>query len=145
MDGCPRELSNQQEGHWGNNLMHVTGNGADDLSSIDTLIDDSPKDLLMKDTLDVLADNAASLLTSAMQRSMVRKKKFNEAFAWLKEEHPAKMEACQMAQQEVQDQKEAQLAASIESYARLATAYVSFAGTTKPSASSGAADTPREE
>jgi hypothetical protein len=39
----------------------------------------------------------------------VRKK-----FAWLKEEHQAKMEAHQKAQQEVQDQQEAQLAALLK-------------------------------
>jgi hypothetical protein len=66
-------------------------NGADSLSSINSLIDDSLKDLVMEDTLDVFADDAASLLTSAMQQSIVHKKKFNEAFAWIKEEHQAKM------------------------------------------------------
>jgi hypothetical protein len=54
--------------------MHVTSNGADDLSSIDSLIDNSPKELVMEDTLDVLVDDAASLLTSAMQQSIVHKK-----------------------------------------------------------------------
>jgi hypothetical protein len=66
-------------------------NGADNLSSINSLIDESLKDLVMEDTLNVFADNAASLLTSATQQSIVHKKKFNEAFAWLKEKHQAKM------------------------------------------------------
>jgi hypothetical protein len=67
MDGRPCKPSNQQEVHWGDNSMHVTSNGADDLSSIDSLIDNSPKELVMEDTLDVLADDAASLLTSATE------------------------------------------------------------------------------
>jgi hypothetical protein len=53
--------------HWGDDLTHVTGNGADDLSSINSLIDDPPNELVMEDTVEVFADNAASLLTSATQ------------------------------------------------------------------------------
>jgi hypothetical protein len=53
-DGRPREPSNQPEVHWGNDSTHVTGNGANDLSSINSLIDDSPKELVMEDTLEVL-------------------------------------------------------------------------------------------
>jgi hypothetical protein len=68
----------------------------------------------MEDTVEVLADDAASLLTSATQRSIARKKKFKEEFARLKAEHQAEMEACQKAQQEVQNQQEAQLAASLK-------------------------------
>jgi hypothetical protein len=63
MDGRPREPSNQPEVHWGDDLTHVTGNGADALSSINSLIDDSLKELVMEDTLEVFADDAASLLT----------------------------------------------------------------------------------
>jgi hypothetical protein len=102
-DGRPCEPSNQPEVHWDNDSNHVTGNGADDLSSINSLIDDSPKELVMEDTLEVFADDADSLLTSATQRSIARKKKFQEEFAQLKAKHQAKMEACQKAQQEVQD------------------------------------------
>jgi hypothetical protein len=106
-DGRPRQPSNQPEVHWGNDLTHVTGNGADDPSSINSLIDDSPNELVMEDTAEVFADDAASLLTSATQQSIARKKQFHEEFAWLKAEHQAKMEARQKAQQEVQDQQEA--------------------------------------
>jgi cell division protein FtsL len=57
----------------------------------------------MEDTVEVFADDAASLLTSATQQSIARKKKFQEEFARLKAEHQAEMEAHQKAQQEVQD------------------------------------------
>jgi hypothetical protein len=43
----------------------------------------------MEDTVEVFADNAASLLTSATQQSIARKKKFQEEFTWLKAEHQA--------------------------------------------------------
>jgi hypothetical protein len=146
MDGRPRDLSNQQEVSLS---MHVTGNRADDLSSIDSLIDNSPKELVMEDTLDVLeddaADSAASLLTSTMQQSIARKKKINEAFAWLKEEHQAEMEAHQKAQQEVQDQQEAQLAASLNAMQDLQLQMSALQAQQKPSASSGEVDAPCEE
>jgi hypothetical protein len=44
----------------------------------------------------------------------VRKNRFNKEIAWLKKEHQAEMEACQKAQKAVQDQQEAQLAASLK-------------------------------
>jgi hypothetical protein len=44
----------------------------------------------------------------------VRKNRFNKKIAWLKKEHQAEMEACQKAQKAVQDQQEAQLAASLK-------------------------------
>jgi hypothetical protein len=125
--------------------MHVTGNGANDLSSINLIIDDSPKEFVMEDTLDVFADDAASLLTSATQRSIACKKKFNEAFTWLKEEHQAEMEARQKSQQEMQDQQEAQLATSLTAMQDLQLQMSALQAQQQPSASSGAADTPREE
>jgi hypothetical protein len=102
-DGRPRQPSNQPEVHWGDDSTHVTGNSANDLGSINSLIDDSPNELVMEDTVEVFADDAASLLTSATQQSIARKKKFQEEFARLKAEHQAEMEAHQKAQQEVQD------------------------------------------
>jgi hypothetical protein len=53
--------------------------------------------------LAALDDDAASILTSATQRSIARKKRFEEEFAHLKADHQAKMEACQKAQKEVED------------------------------------------
>jgi hypothetical protein len=116
-------------------------NGADDLSSINSLIDDSLKELVMEDTLDALADDTASLLTSARQRSIAHKKKINGAFVLLKEEHQAKMEARQKAQQEVQDRQKAQLAASLKAMQDLQSQMLALQAQQKPSASSGAVDT----
>jgi hypothetical protein len=61
------------------------------------------EEVITADIPDVFEDDAASLLSSATQRSIAHKKRFNEEFAWLKEEHWAEMEACQKAQQEVQE------------------------------------------
>jgi hypothetical protein len=112
--------------------MHVTSNGANDLSSINSLIDNSLKELVMEDTLDVFADDAVSLLTSATERSIAHTKKFNEAFAQLKEEHQAEMEAHQPEGTAGGARSTGSSAAGcfIESYARLPTADVGFAGTT---------------
>jgi myosin heavy subunit len=126
-------------------LTHVTGNGANNLSSIKSLIDDSPNELVMEDTAEVFMDDAASLLTSATQRSRARKKKFQEEFTWLKAEHQAKMEAHQKAQQEDQDRQEAQLAALLKTMQDLQWQMSALQAKQQPSASSGAADAPREE
>jgi hypothetical protein len=83
--------------------MHVTGTRADNLSSINSLMDDSPKEVIMADIPDVFKDYAASLLTSATQQSIAHKKRFNEELAWLKEENQAEMGAHQKAQQKVQE------------------------------------------
>jgi hypothetical protein len=61
-----------------------------------------------------LDDDTASILALAMQQSIVQKKQFEEEFACLKADHQAKMEAHQKALKEVQDQQEAQLAASLK-------------------------------
>jgi hypothetical protein len=102
----------------------------------------------MEDTAEVFADDAASLLTSATQRSIAHKKKFHEEFTWLKAEHQVEMEARQKAQhevQEVQDQQEAQLATSLKTMQDLQWQMSALQAKQQPSASSGAADAPREE
>jgi hypothetical protein len=134
-DGCPWESSNRQEVHWGDNSTLQTGAPDDDLSiqtdehmGIQYLMDDQdptfnitkpPDNDLSTDRVAdeppaTLDDDTASILASATQQSIAQKRQFKEEFACLKADHQAKMEAHQNALKEVQDQQEAQLAASLK-------------------------------
>jgi hypothetical protein len=165
-DGRPRESSNRQEVHWGDNSTLQTGAPDDDLSiktdehiGIQYLNDDreptfniteSPDDDLDMDRIadeppTALDDDTVSILTSATQRSNARKRRFEEEFARLKADHQAEMEACQKAQKEVQDQQEAQLAASLRAMEDLKLQMTALQAKQTPSADSGAVDAPQEE
>jgi hypothetical protein len=102
-------------------------------------------DRVADEPLAILDDDAASILTSATQRSIAQKKQFEEEFAHLKADHQAKMEAHQMAQKEVQDQQAAQLAASLKAMEDLQLQMTALQANQTPSANSGAADAPQEK
>jgi hypothetical protein len=76
--------------------------------------DDLSKDGVSDKPPDASEEDPASILTLATQQSIAHKKRFNEEFAHLKGEHQSKMEACQKAQKDVQDQQEAQFATSLK-------------------------------